>query len=86
MAVVAACFLFGGRALAQGAEKPVLVPQTGHTATVSSVAFSPDGKTLASGSGDNTVILWDVSAEKQLATLHMPTLRLPIDPPVSRLF
>lgn len=34
---------------------------TGHTSSVSSVAFSPDGKTLASGSGDNTIILWDVS-------------------------
>ena len=33
---------------------------TGHTSWVSSVAFSPDGTTLASGSWDNTVRLWDV--------------------------
>ena len=33
----------------------------GHTAYVWSLAFSPDGATLASGSGDFTVRLWDTA-------------------------
>lgn len=36
---------------------------TSHTDAVASVAFSPDGKTLAAGSGDTTIILLDVSLE-----------------------
>src|SRR5437660_5696823 len=45
------------------------VVQTGHSSSVFSVAFSPDGKTLASGSLDFTVKLWDVSTGKEQRTL-----------------
>jgi WD40 repeat protein len=41
----------------------------GHTDWVRSVAFSPDGKTLASGSWDETIRLWDVKTGKNTATL-----------------
>ena len=45
--------------------RPELVLQTGHTSTVTSVAFSPDGKQVLTGSGDKTAILWEaVSGEK----------------------
>ncbi|MFM6091959.1 MAG: eIF2A-related protein [Dolichospermum sp.] len=42
---------------------------TGHSYWVYSVAYSPDGQTLASGSGDNTIKLWDVKTGNLLQTL-----------------
>ena len=40
---------------------------TGHTRSVSSVSFAPDGKTLASGGRDGTIRLWEVESGAQTA-------------------
>ena len=50
-----------GRGDGQG-DRP---PSRGTTNQVWSVAFSPDGKTLASGSYDKTIKLWDVATSKE---------------------
>src|SRR5436189_263290 len=42
----------------------------GHAGLVVSVSFSPDGRTLASGSHDKTIRLWDVQTGKGHAPLR----------------
>jgi serine/threonine protein kinase len=42
----------------------------GHTGPVRSIAYSPDGRTLASGGDDGTVTLWDAAASRVVRILR----------------
>ena len=53
--------------------KPLGVPLTGHSTTfINSVAFSPDGKTLATTNIDDNIILWDLSDPAQAKPVGAP--------------
>jgi WD40 repeat protein len=50
-------------------EKPELVLQTGHSQKAEAIAFSPDGRYLATGGVDQTIKIWDVATGRELRTL-----------------
>lgn len=50
--------------------RPLGEPLQGHDDAVFSLAFSPDGATLASGGRDGTTILWNVRDRAQIETLN----------------
>ncbi|MFJ2865866.1 trypsin-like peptidase domain-containing protein [Kitasatospora sp. NPDC087314] len=55
--------------LLSAASSPLISTLVGHTGPVRSVVFSPDGKSLATGSADEAVRLWDVSRRREVSTL-----------------
>ena len=48
----------------------------GHKDTVNSVAFSPDGRLLVSGSADGTIKIWDVSQWQNIGTREPKTVQM----------
>jgi WD40 repeat protein/uncharacterized caspase-like protein len=67
-ATVGIFLLFVSQAFAQSKEQTELVPQLGHSSGVLNVAFSPDGKLIASASRDGNVKLWDGRNQRLLRT------------------
>jgi WD40 repeat protein len=69
-----------GQTIAWGAGNKVILgnPQThqvtatleGHFEDVTALAFSPDGRYLASGAFDKTIVLWDLSTHEEIRTFY----------------
>jgi len=82
MRIRSLAFARGGRFLVAGDPTGVTIWETasgaevlqlsGHTAPINCVAVSPDGKHLATGSDDTTVILWDLAAAWHETAANFP--------------
>ena len=44
--------------------------ESAHSRTISSVAYSPDGKTIVSGSWDKTIKVWDAGVDADTTPMN----------------
>lgn len=51
------------------AQRPDRILRSGHSGEIDAIAFTPDGRWLATGSEDKTIRIWDVSTGRTLRTL-----------------
>ncbi|NOT76446.1 MAG: hypothetical protein HOP08_16080 [Cyclobacteriaceae bacterium] len=58
------------------AQNVSLTVQTGHAAAINRLIYSPNGALLASAGSDNRIVIWDISAGKQLLTFSGHTLKV----------
>lgn len=59
----------GASASSDTVRSPELIVQHGHSKEISALAFSPDGRWIASGGNDNIIALWDVASGNALRSL-----------------
>src|SRR5512142_3058903 len=67
-ALFSAVALCGTAYPAHADDTPDMFTQMGHSAPVHSVAYSHDGTRVLSGSGDNTMKLWDAASGREMIT------------------
>jgi WD40 repeat protein len=53
----------------KGAERPELILQAGHSSKADATAFSPDGRSIATGGVDTSIKIWDAATGRVLRTL-----------------
>jgi WD40 repeat protein len=61
-------FAAGNPADSEGKQGPDIFVELGHTSSINTVEFSPDGRFILSGSDDNSIKFWEAASSKLIRT------------------